>query len=557
MASFALPPHGEEVQLLRWLDSLDGEAESVKREVSKSWQEQIRQVRGDQWRIERPPHFLANITKNQVRRKIALLTESKPQIQIRSQRANLTRASDVLYQTSRSIWDRSGTEDSIYRLAHFGMTVGSGFLHVPYDPLINDVEISFIDPRRVYIDPGISAAPDLRKAQYLRIDSVVSLADLRARFPGRGATVKPDERVSSYDESKGRGSILASVLAMMPRVYRPGAGAKVGPIPRAEVREYWLRDPQLNTEGTLLYPGGRHIVRAGSVILLDEANPYWDGEWPIEMFEWDVDYDTPWGMGEVQDLRRIQEAVNRLGDAWVSNRLLGSNFRVVADVDALDPDQWAALDNDAGLIVRKKPNRQFEYQPPVPDDGTMPQTIQALIQLCDLLTGNIAERSRQAQPTDMEGLQFSRQTLVRSVARRLETMLERIGQKLISRVFQFYTSDKVLFQMGPSREWIAYTFERQRLLQDDDGRVRETEERQEMWRDFKFMIIPFSSLAVTRIQRVMAALQLRSATGVAPSIKRILAEADMGDPDTLIEEGIEEAKRLPQPPPPKGRSGRP
>lgn len=156
----------------------------------------------------------------------------------------------------------------------------------------------------------------------------------------------------------------------------------------------------------------------------------------------------------------------------------------------------------------------------------------------------------------MEGLQFSRQTLVRSVARRLETMLERIGQKLISRIFQFYNADKVLFQLGSSREWIAYTFERQRLLEDDSGDARSVEDRQVMWRDFKFMVVPHSSLAMTRVQRVMAALQLRSATGVAPSIHRILQEADMGDPSVLIEEGIEEAKRLPPPPIPKGRGGR-
>ena len=550
------PPHGDEAQTLRYLDQIDGEAETFKREISKTWMESIRQVRGEQWRLERNPFFLANVIKNQVRRKVALLTESKPQIQIRSQRPNLTRASQVLYQTARSIWDRSNTEDSIYRLSHFGMTVGAGFLGTFYDPIINDIDISFLDPRRVYVDPGVTAAPELSKAQYLRIDTVTPLADLRLRFPGRGALVQPDDRVSSYNESRKTSGVISAVLSMMPRVYRPGVGAKAGPIPRAEVRDYWIRDPRIGDDANLVYPGGRHIVRAGKVILLDEANPYWDGEWPIEMFEWDVDFDSPWGLGEAQDLKRIQEAINRLGDSWVQNRLLGSNFRVVADVDALDPDQWQKLDDEAGLIIRKKPNRAFEYQPPVPDDGTMPQTIQSLIQLCDLLTGNIAERSRQPQATDMEGLQFSRQTLVRSVARRLETMLERIGQKLISRIFQFYTSDRVLFQLGASREWIAYTFERQRLLEDDDGKARSTDERQAMWRDFKFMIVPHSSLAMTRIQRVMAALQLRSATGVAPSIKRILQEADMGDPDTLIEEGLEEASRLPPPPVPKGKGGR-
>jgi hypothetical protein len=135
-------------------------------------------------------------------------------------------------------------------------------------------------------------------------------------------------------------------------------------------------------------------------------------------------------------------------------------------------------------------------------------------------------------------------------------MLERVGQKMISRIFQFYTSDRVLFQQGATREWMAYTYVRQQLLLDDDGNARPLEEQEKLFRDFKFLVTPGSSLAATRVQRTMAALQLRSATGVAPSVRRILQEADMGDPDELMKEGLEEAKYLPEPPPPKGKGGR-
>ena len=560
MSDISPPAKGEEAQLIRFLEAVDGEAEASKREVSRYWEDSIKQVRGDQWRLKRSPYFMANIIKNQVRRKTSTLTESKPQIQVSAQREKLSLAAEVIYNATKSIWDRSNTEDAIGRLAQFAMTMGSGFLGAVYDPLINDVEIMFIDSRRVFVDPGIYSAPDLDKAQYLRIDTILSLADIRTRFPGRGALVKPTDRFSSFGDGRRTTSILSSVLSMMPRPYRPGTATKSGPIPRAELREYWIRDPQTNTEGKLLFPGGRHIVRSGNVILLDEANPYWDGLWPLEMFEWDMDYDTPWGLDEVQDLRRIQEAVNRLGDAWVQNRLLGSNFRIIADLDALDPDQWEKLDNEAGLIIREKPQRQFEYQPPVPDDGSMPQTINMLIQLMDLLTGNQGDRGDKSPAqgsASYEGLQMARQVLIRAIARRLEAMLERLGQKLVSRIFQFYTADKILFQQGSSHQWIAYTFERQRLLSDDAGNMRSIEDRQTMWRDFKFMITPFSSLAMTRVQRTMAALQLRSATGFVPSVKRIMAEADMGDADELIREGLEELKTLPPPPVPKGRGGRP
>ena len=85
---------------------------------------------------------------------------------------------------------------------------------------------------------------------------------------------------------------------------------------------------------------------------------------------------------------------------------------------------------------------------------------------------------------------------------------------------------------------------------------RDPDRIKEMFRDFKFLVTPGSSLATTRVQRTLAALQVRAATGVAPSVRRILQEADFGDPDTLIAEGLEELKNLPQPPPPKGRGSR-
>lgn len=558
MAEPLLPPSGDELQLLRWLDALDSEGEATRREVSRSWDENIRQVRGDQWRIKRPPYFLANMIKNQMKRKIASLTESKPEFKVSSRKPGLENVSRILYYSAKAIFDQSHTQDAMYRACQFAFTMGAGFFETVYEPEIDDIVVRYVDPRRVYIDPGITQSGDLERAQYTRLDSITPLADLRRRFPGRGSLVQADERYSSHSEgSKGRTSLLSAALTMMPRPFKSGHATKSGPIPRCEVREYWIRDPQINLEGNLLFPGGRHVIRAGNIILRDEPNPYWDGKPTLDMFEWDTDFESPWGMDEVQDLRRLQESINRMGDAWVRNILLGSNFRIVADVDALDPEQWDKLDNEAGLIIRKKPTRQFEYQPPIPDSGAIPNALPVIMQIMDQLTGNLDNSQSQATASSaFEGLQLARQLLVRSVARRLETCVERIGQKLIARIFQFYTADRVLSFQGPDKEWMSYVFERQKLLEDDQGNKISPDERIQMFRDFKFLVTPESSLAMTRVQRTMAMLQLRSATGFAPPVRRILAESDMGDADQLMKEGIEELKWLPAPPAAKGRGGK-
>jgi len=233
------PPTGDELKLLRFLDAMDSEGESIKREVARSWDENIRQVRGDQWRLRRPPYFLANVIKNQMKRKIASLTEVKPRFRIGSKEPGRELAANELYQACKAILDQSHVQDSWYRMAQFGFTTGSAFIQTTYDPVIDDIVLSYIDPRRVYIDPGLMAASELgTAAQYIRIDTIMALADIRRRFPGRGSLVKPDERYSSYAEGypKGRTSLMSSVLSMMPRPFKWGQPVKVGPIPRTEVR---------------------------------------------------------------------------------------------------------------------------------------------------------------------------------------------------------------------------------------------------------------------------------------------------------------------------------
>src|SRR5216684_192611 len=103
MADF--PTTTEEVEVNRFLDGLDAESESAKREATQTWEENLKQMRGDQWRLRRSPYFLANIIKNQQKRKVAALTEAKPQFRVAAYRPDLSKAAEALYQVSKSIFD--------------------------------------------------------------------------------------------------------------------------------------------------------------------------------------------------------------------------------------------------------------------------------------------------------------------------------------------------------------------------------------------------------------------------------------------------------------------
>lgn len=556
---------GAELDLLRFLDSLDEEGKSARELSAKHWDESMRQLKGDQWRMSRNPHFMANIIKNQVDRKVAALTEVKPTIKVVPTKGQLEGAATILNQTIKALWDAQQVDQVLYRLSRMAMTVGAGFLHTYWDSAADgykgDIQIRMLDPRRVVIDPGVTEAENLKDGAYIAIETFDTLNNIRQRFPGRGALVKADSQYSSTLMPKnygGGGGVISAVLRQMPRVFKPGPAIKQGPIQRAILREYWIRDPQIGLDGQPLYPTGRHVIRAGDVVLVDENNPYWDGMWPIDMFDWSPDLDSPWGLGEVPELRRLQEAFNRIGDGIVRNALISNNVKIIADMDALEPDQWDQVTNEDGLIIKKRPGREFTYEYPREMPAYLFQLMTQLIQMAEMLTGNtdLSKQSPSGGPlaaSALEGIQAQAQTLVRAVARRLEGVLERMGQKLISRVIQFYTHDRVLHMLGPSNEWIGYTYERQKMLTKDDGSLRQALEREQMFKDFRFLVVPGSSLATTRVQRTMMAMQLRAALGVVPPVKTILKEADLGDPDELIAEGLAEAQKYGFQPPQPGK----
>lgn len=551
----------DELGLLKFLDALEDEGRAAREYSAKHWDESIRQLRGDQWRMARNPHFTMNIIRNQVERKVSALTEVKPTLKVSPTKQGLDNAAQIMNQSIKALWDMQQVDQTLHRLCVSAMTLGSGFLTTYWDPAANnytgEIMIRMIDPRKVIIDPGVTEAEHLKYAAYVMTESFDTLNNIRMRYPGRGLLVKPDKKYSSQlharHQQAGRGGagILSAVMRSMPTVFRNNP-VKEGPIARAEIREYWVSDPQLGQDGQPAFPTGRHIIRSGDVILRDEVNPFWDGMWPIDMMDWNMDFDSPWGLGEVQELRRIQEAFNRIGDGLVRNSLLSNNVKVIADMDALEPDKWDELTNEGGIVIKKRPGREITYDFPREMPQYLFQLMTTLINFAEMSTGNL-DVSGQAKggqggnvisASALEGIQAQSQLLIRAVARRLEGLLERIGQKLISRILQFYTHDRVLHLLGPTREWISYTFERNKVFLDDQGQQRKPLDVQRMFNDFKFLVVPGSSLATTRVQRTMMALNLKNALQIVPSIKTILREADLGpDPEEMIEEGIKEMEK--------------
>ena len=289
--------------------------------------------------------------------------------------------------------------------------------------------------------------------------------------------------------------------------------------------------------------------------LADEVNPHWDGCYPVDMLSWKIDLETSWSQDEVQGVKRLQEAINRIGDAYTKNVIMNSVVRVILDHGALSPTERNKLSNTAAEIIEKAPGRDFSYQVPPSLPGDTLAFVERLMGWTEKKIGVIDSPAMKRVPSiitgpALEGLQLMVETPLRSAARKLENFYQRIGQKLISRVFQYYTADRVLHIIGPSEEWLSFEFQRKKILIGKDGKARSEEDIRKAWRDFIFLIEPGSSLPITRVQRAMMKFQLFN-LGLIPGAD-ILTELGVPNPKEKIQQAQIElqsgAVQRPQPP---------
>jgi hypothetical protein len=569
------PPGAHERSLIEFLDQIDAEAAGWKKKYDGGkWSRMLDVYRGKNLRgTYQTPWFEANVLGNALDRKNSILTEVKPTIHIAARRQGLTSTQDTIQRTINALWDEKELDMQLESLVHFASTFGCGGFLIGWDPMADygrgDMALRAFDPRALAVDPAVTRSYELDAGQYVRMDSVQSLWDLQRWFPGRGQFVRPDPRVSASEEDSPAGGPISHVISRLSNAFR-GTPRADGPIPRAFVREYRFRDPSLTEDGRLRFPRGRRILRGGDdVVLLDAENEYWDGGYPLELLDLRPDPDHAFGRSEVEALRRLQEGLNRMGHAFVENAILVNNVWVVADQDSLTPDSINRLNNIGGIVITKRFGREVTRHPPPEMPAHFLNWINFAVQMIDLLAG-LTDSSMQGRgrvelrsAEQLEGLQQAAEVLIRAQARRLESFLQRVGQKLISRLFQFYTEDRFLSYIGPGEEWAQFQFDRWELVGEifrqatqeleareidvssEAGQEVLTERLMAVWKDFRFRVSPGSSLASSRVRRSMMMGML--AENLMMPRSRILKELGYENGTELMREALAEAQQYGMP----------
>lgn len=588
--------------LLAFLDRLDDEAKQ-KREATteaKRYESFLRIYRGKQTTPANNPFFQANLVGVEIDRKAATLAENKPEMRVTPRRDGIKDTAEILERVIKADWDEQNFSGTLENGAlHMGI-FGTMIVGIQWDRSarygLGGLQVYLIDPRNFRMDPAIVEADRLDDAQYIIVDSLQPLSKIRREYPGKGSTVPEDPRSSLFPSDTGAKSVTSRAMNLLRNALSPGDRTG-GAIPRGYIREYWIADPTLDDSGNVVFPYGRQVIRGGNeTILTDGPNPYFDGTWPFSMCNGKLDPDHPWGRSEAEGLRRLQESVNRIGHLFVDGTIRSGNPRVIMDSDALSADEKNKLSNVGAIMINKRFGRDVRWDPPTPMPPHMLDFIRFTMQLFDVLTGmndgsQMSGRTELRSGAMLEGLQTQAQVLVRQQARRVESFLERLGQKWISRIFQFYTDDRLLSWME-GQQFIKFAYERKSLVQElaieaakavaqrrekeaaaqqmmglpyaePTGDAADRELRQQIeetlraaWRDFRFKIVPGSSLSGTKMQRAMVFGELAK-NGLASPL-RVLRELGVEDPEEEMSEAMQymQARQDAGIPPPDQKPGR-
>jgi len=549
--------------LLKFLDRIDKESSLAREQKEDKWANSINHWRGEFWPDKRPSYKSSPVL-NQVatvlERKVAYLTDTRPQIHVASRDDRIQGSAEILEGVIGALWEERNWTQALQEMLFFAGIFGYSFTSVIFNPELDmglgDIDIPVGDPRSYGFDPFVLKGYDIDKGEYIVCERFVATEELQVRYPHVGEVPAYYEPEDDSKESRWK-SLIAKMFSGRNEGHSPA-------ISRSLVREYWIKDRTLKRDkgGKVVLgpngsparesPGGRHILRAGDKILVNENNPYIDGAYcfPVDMLAWRFDPDTAMGMSEVENLGSIQLLYNKLVEIIAENAVLMTNAIWVGDKDALDPGDWNKLSNKPGGFVKVRPGKSLRRE----GAPALPSYIQNVVMYLKDQFGELSGMNDIVGGTPpggvtsgvaLDSLQQAAQSIIRLKARDVETTLQRIGQKLIARILQYYSSDRIIHLLGSDGNVKQYKFLREELIKplrkayNDQGDQSSVSLARRALRDLRFKVVPGSSLAMAKIPKVMMALTLHE-RGVLDD-EDLLNVVDLPNKEEVLEKARQRA----------------
>jgi hypothetical protein len=466
-------PTADERKAIKLVEKLFEKAKRHRSQYDQRWLDYYKMFRGNQWKEQRPSYRHAeviNLVFRTIQSLVPLQVDSRPKFEFLPQEPADRELVEILNEVAEADWVRHNWNAELYEIILDSNLYGTGQCETCHDPKadFNKGKIDFKSADPFYCFPDPDARDTNKGCEYFIYAEPVDVRKLRRDYPEKKDFIKPDV----IDIMKGSKTDVKEMKFRSPvdnKVTLEGSNnidllnkdqalkitCWISPEylhDEFEEHENILRDPETGVESSEFiqiakYPRGRKIVVCNGVLLEDGPNPYDDGINPYDRL---VNYVLPreyWGMSEIEQLEGPQKTFNKLVSfALDVLTLMGNPIWVNplgSDVDSEN------LVNRPGLVVEPASREEAPYR--IEGVQLQPYVLQMIEMMgtwFDSLGGS-NDITRGVQPTGVTAaraistLQEAAHTRIRQKTRNLDCMLQNVGQKYLSRVFQFYTAPEV------------------------------------------------------------------------------------------------------------------
>lgn len=491
----ALVGDGYERQIQYWREQFRQEAFDTARlnEELKKIPNYIKAIQGEFWDRRRPRYkstFYSNrIDKARVDN-LALLTDSRPSIDVYSRRAELQDQSKILRRVLEHEWLEKTMDLDLVRVADIAKLMGTGFWKIAaYYP--GTMKVTACGPDSVLpVQPGFG----IQESTGVLYKTWKAISFYKKRFPFDADGIEREasifdvragnakyNRPDNMDEYIWNGLSPAMQRAMSAANPPPEAQSSI--FKSVELQEIYVDDPSINESrrpvlmrhpywpldaynwwywvqpGEPLYPRKRLLVFGGRKRLYDGPSPFWHGLYPFAALKLNPVPWSFWGLSQYRNLLPINAAINDIVAGVLDMVKRALNPQAITKTGAIPPASWKEFFSDMpGAKLYMGPMSQVNTDLRYMDPPNIPayvfqMLLQYLIPEFDKMSNavdinSLAKKKQMPSGETIDQMRDTLNTSLRLEERYLEVFLRDVGVQGISNIFQFYTTKQRMMKWG-------------------------------------------------------------------------------------------------------------
>lgn len=462
-------PNPEEKADIKLVNSLYDKAKKYKKQYDHNWLDDYKMFRGKQWKEQRPSYRhseVINMVFSSIQATVPIQLDARPRIEFLPQNPQNTELAEILNHVIESDWIKHNWMMELAEMTYDSTFYGTGLMSCTFDPDadygVGAIQIQSEDPFYCFPDPRAKNVNT--KARYFIHAEPEEIDVLKSKYPDLAKYFKPDLQdllqgnKQDLDQIRFKSPTDTKTIMEGSSSYETGDVQKCLKITCYMKSDEYLEEsydgvnkdsglPERLFRQKLKYPNGRKIVIAGGVRCESGPIPYDDGLFPYAKY---VNYILPrefWGMSEIEQLKGPQKIFNKLlSFALDIYTLMGNPIWVVDSTAGVDTDN---LFNRPGLVVEKEPGTEVIRQSGLDVSPNLLSLVDRLRSWFNETSGSSDISKTIAQNNIESGvaireLQDVLQTRIRQKSRNMDCFLQDLGALYLSRVFQFYSSPRII-----------------------------------------------------------------------------------------------------------------